>query len=242
MIDYWLASTTTGPVIIEIVDAGGKVIRRFSTESRVVDSTAQPVMDSLPGLEGSTPRLTRNAGMNRFIWDLRHAGPWDSSARQSGRGGPMALPGTYSLRLRSGGTLDTRSLVVRPDPRIARDGVTLDVLREQLAHNLRVRDLVSEVNIAVAQLQRARRAAPAGSRERIQLDSLERRLVTPPIRYSHPALQAQIQYLYSAMNGADQKVSRDAAERYNVLRREFNAVRTDLKDALTASSINTARE
>jgi photosystem II stability/assembly factor-like uncharacterized protein len=231
MIDYWLASAASAPVTIEIVD-GPRVIRRFSTESPATDSTALPVMDSLPRLEGSTSRLTRNAGLNRFIWDIRHAGPWDANPRQSGRGGPMALPGTYSVRLRSGGTVDTRSLIVRADPRIARDGVTLDVLREQVAHNLHVRDLLSEVNIAVAQLQRARRQAPPGSPQRIHLDSLEHRLVTPAVRYSRPALQAQIQYLYSAMNGADQKVSRDAAERYNVLRREFDAIRRELKPAL----------
>ncbi|HEY8165633.1 MAG TPA: hypothetical protein VIF83_08785 [Gemmatimonadaceae bacterium] len=229
MIDYWLGSLTSIPVTVEIADAGGRVIRRFTSESRTADSSSIPVMDSLPRLEGFTPRLSRNAGLNRFTWDLRYAGPWDANARQSGRGGPMVLPGTYSVRLNAGPVIETRSLTLRGDPRIARDGVTIDVLREQLAHNLRVRDLVSEVNIAVAQLDRARRQAAEGSARRLQLDSLYRLLVTPPIRYSHPALQAQIQYLYSAMIGADQKVSRDAADRYRVLRQEFDEVKQTLR-------------
>jgi hypothetical protein len=231
MIDYWLGPTPPSLVTIEILD-GEKIVRRFSTDAPSTDSSFLPLMDSLPRLEGSTPRLSRNAGLNRFVWDLRHAGAWNPNTRQSARGGPMGLPGTYTVRLRAGGGVETRSLVVRADPRITRDGVTLEVLREQLAHNLRVRDLVSEVNIAVAQLQRARRLAPAGSPMRARLDSLERLLVTPPIRYSHPALQAHVDYLYSAMSSADQKVSRDAVERYRVLRREFDALRPELKAAL----------
>jgi photosystem II stability/assembly factor-like uncharacterized protein len=235
MIDYWLASPSSAPITIEIADASGRIIRQFSTESRVPDSTALPVMDSLPRLEGSTPRLTRNAGLNRFIWDLRYAGPWDASIRQSGRGGPMALPGTYSVRLRSGSVVDTKTMMLRADPRIARDGVTIDVLREQLAHNLRARDLVSEVNIAVAQLERARRQAPAGSAQRHNLDLLEDKLVTPSIRYSRPGLQDHIRYLYSAMNAADQKVSRDAAARLTELRRELDPIRPQLKAAVNGT-------
>ena len=227
MIDYWLAPGATSPVTIEILDGAGKLIRRFSTESRV-DTSSVPVMDSLPRLEGATPRLTRNSGVNRFIWDLRYAGPWDSNPRDRGRGGPLALPGKYVVRLRSGAVSNTRSLLVRADPRIARDGVTFDVLRQQLAHNLRVRDLVTEVNVAVAQLESARRRAPIGSAPRLRLDSLERLLVTPPVRYSRPGLQAHIQYLYSAMNGADQKLSRDAVERHRTLRREFDVVKKEL--------------
>jgi hypothetical protein len=227
MIDYWLAPGATSPVTIEILDGAGRLIRRFSTESRV-DTSNAPAMDSLPRLEGATPRLTRDSGVNRFIWDLRYAGPWDANTRDRGRGGPLALPGKYLVRLRSGAVSNTRSLVVRADPRIVRDGVTLEVLREQLAHNLRVRDLVTEVNVAVAQLESTRRRAPAGSASRLRLDSLERILVTPAVRYSRPGLQAHIQYLYSAMNGADQKLSRDAVERYRTLRREFDVVRKDL--------------
>ncbi len=227
MIDYWLAPGATSPVTIEILDGAGKLIRRFSTESRV-DTSSVPVMDSLPRLEGATPRLTRNSGVNRFIWDLRYAGPWDSNPRDRGRGGPLALPGKYVVRLRSGAVSNTRSLLVRADPRIARDGVTFDVLRQQLAHNLRVRDLVTEVNVAVAQLESARRRTPIGSAPRLRLDSLERLLVTPPVRYSRPGLQAHIQYLYSAMNGADQKLSRDAVERHRTLRREFDVVKKEL--------------
>jgi hypothetical protein len=32
MIDYWVPNGTTGPITLEVVDASGTVIRRFSSE------------------------------------------------------------------------------------------------------------------------------------------------------------------------------------------------------------------
>ena len=59
----------------------------------------------------------------------------------------------------------TQPLSVRLDPRIEKDGVTIADLREQLRHNLRVRDMVTEVNQLVATvdaagLVRGRQAGP----------------------------------------------------------------------------------
>jgi cell division septum initiation protein DivIVA len=118
------------------------------------------------------------------------------------------------------------------DPRLARDGLTLADLREQLDHNLRVRDMVSEVNQTVARLQRAKRrlqAASGAAADTLQrLTALESKLVTAPIRYSQPGLQAHIAYLYTLTTRADQKVGRDAIERYRVLRRELDARQAEL--------------
>jgi hypothetical protein len=59
------------------------------------------------------------------------------------------------------------------------------------------------------------------------LTSLEQRLVTPPIRYSKPELQAHINYLYSVTNQADQKPGRDWLERYDVLKKELDALKAE---------------
>jgi hypothetical protein len=47
-------------------------------------------------------------------------------------------------------------------------------------------------------------------------------VVSPPVRYSKPELQAQIQYLYGMTNGADQRIGRDATVRYVTLRKELD--------------------
>jgi hypothetical protein len=94
------------------------------------------------------------------------------------------------------------------DPRIVKDGVTTADLQEQFDHNMRVRDLVSEVNKLVA-------ARP----------DLAAKLVTPRIRYSKPGLQTQITYLYSVTTATDQKIGRDVIERYQTLRKELDQLK-----------------
>jgi hypothetical protein len=173
-----------------------------------------------------TPRLPRSAGLNRFAWDLTLPGAWDANPQRSGRNGPLVVPGEYKVRLTAGSYTAEQSLTVKPDPRIAKDGVTLADLREQLEHNLRVRDMVSEVNELVDRVEGARRRlANAGGTSAdtlSKLNELRARLVTPAVRYSKPELQAHIAYLYSLTTDADQKIGRDAVERYKQLRTELD--------------------
>jgi hypothetical protein len=109
-----------------------------------------------------------------------------------------------------------------------RDGVTTEILREQLAHNLRVRDMVSDVNVAVAKLSIIDRTGKDADTLR-RLQSLHQLLITPSIRYSEPALQSHIQYLYGAAMGADQKVGHDAVTRYSQLRAQLDDLLRQLR-------------
>ena len=227
MIDYWL-SPNSGPVTIEILNAAGDVVRRMSSEAPPADSSRRVSPES------GSQRVTRISGLNRFVWDMQYPGPWDPSVRRTGRGGPLAPPGIYTVRLIANGITETRKLTLQADPRVTADGVTAAMLREQLEHNLRARDLVSEVNRLAARLEDLRKKAngsPAGSALRQQVDSLDRLLITPSVRYSRPGLQSQIQYLYGAATGADQKVGRDAIARLAELRKELDAVAKHLAAA-----------
>ena len=126
------------------------------------------------------PRVPNKAGLNQFAWNLRYP---DASTFEGlimwagGTQGPVAPPGTYAVRLTTGGTSETQPLVIRKDPRST---ATPTDLREQFMLLLRIRDKVSQANDAVvtvrdlrAQLldrtaklpaaQRAAFAAAAGS-------------------------------------------------------------------------------
>jgi hypothetical protein len=231
MLDYYLASVPSGAVSLDILDETGKLVRSFSSEaapsSEQAASGGEEEEDS-PRRARPAPRVTKDQGLNRFVWDLTYPGPRDGATGRPGSGGPTAVPGRYQVRLTVGGMAQTKSFVVREDPRVAKDGVTLADLRDQFEHNMRVRDLVSDVNRAVARLRETRTRLRDGSGAAIdtvqRVRALEAKLVTPPIRYSKPELQAHITYLYGMTNGADQKVGRDAKERYTTLRRELDAV------------------
>jgi len=170
-------------------------------------------------------RVDKSPGMHRVTWDLRYPGPWQSASRPEGPNGPVAVPGKYSIRMTDGTWTSTQPLTIIEDPRIATAGVTLADLRQQFEHNMRVRDLVSEVNQLVARVRAAEESLKGKPADAGRLDgiySLASHLITPSIRYSKPELQTHITYLYQMTNSADQKIGADAVERYRELHKELD--------------------
>jgi photosystem II stability/assembly factor-like uncharacterized protein len=116
-IDYYLKSAASGPVVIEILDPAGAVVRRYSSEDR-----AQPVnpetLNVAPVWRPAPAPLPATAGMHRWVWDLR-----PTPAGNTPRPGPFgeraaaALPGTYTVRLTVNGKSHTEPLRVLRDPR-----------------------------------------------------------------------------------------------------------------------------
>jgi photosystem II stability/assembly factor-like uncharacterized protein len=225
-IDYYLPTAQSGEISLEVLDASGAPVRKFSSTGR--GAAEEPAGGGEGDDEegggfrapsGST-HLDKAAGLHRFTWDLRYPGPWISAARPEGPNGPTAVPGKYSVRLTVGSWSATQPLSVAEDPRVTADGATLADLREQFEHNLKVRDLVSDANRAVARL---RVALPGATGEKADaLKTLAAKLITPSIRYSQPELQTHIAYLYTVTNSTDQKIGRDVVERYDVLRKELD--------------------
>jgi hypothetical protein len=243
-IDYYLASAPSSDITIEVLDESGKLVRKFTSAAGSAgglaagdapEADAPPSEDEGGGFRGRTgpTRLEKSAGMHRFTWDLRYPGPWQSTARPEGPNGPAAVPGRYSVRLTVGSWTSTQPLTVIEDPRVTKDGVTTADLREQFEHNMRVRDLVSDVNRTVAMVRANQAAASRGPRgedspDPARLNELASHLITPPIRYSKPELQTHITYLYSLTTATDQKIGRDAIERYGVLRQELDQRQREL--------------
>jgi hypothetical protein len=244
---------TTGPITLDVVDGSGTAIRRFSTEGagQREQTPDQPGMRAPEMVTVGTARLPNAAGLNRFTWDLTLAPPIDPTRERGagggggggGRGsGPVIVPGSYTVRLAAGGKTMTQPLTVRIDPREAKDGVTIADLREQFQHNMRVRDMVTEVNQLVATVESARQrlknADGAAADTLRRLDALREKLVTPAVRYSKPELQAHIQYLYSLTTQADQKIGRDAIDRYKTLRAELDKRQAEAKELLGRRTIS----
>jgi photosystem II stability/assembly factor-like uncharacterized protein len=229
-IDYYLAAAPAGDISLEILDAAGKLVRKFASNTGTGTAEAAPAeadagggedSEGGPRIRSGPTRLDKTPGMHRFTWDLRYPGAWMSAARPEGPNGPVAAPGKYSVRLTVGSWTAAKPLTIVEDPRVTKSGVTSEDLREQFEHNMRVRDLVSDVNHLVARI----RAAGA------KANDVAVHVITPSIRYSKPELQTHITYLYSVTNATDQKIGRDVIERYEVLRKELTQ-RTAELDAL----------
>src|SRR5438045_128727 len=122
MIDYYLKTTASGPVMIEILDPAGEVIRKYSSEDK--PPVLNPETLNIPAYWVRPPEtLSTAAGMHRWIWDLRPTPP----ARPAGGGGgggfggrggaSTVLSGIYTVRLSVSGKSYTQPLLVKMDPR-----------------------------------------------------------------------------------------------------------------------------
>jgi hypothetical protein len=166
------------------------------------------------------PQVTAFEGHNRFVWNVQH---------QSGLGAP---PGEYQVRLTVGNTTLEKPLTVLIDPRLAEEGLTAEDLQEQFRHNMTMRAMVEEVNALVDRVRSAqeRLEGATGREARIAqgLAEVADKLITGPIRYSAPGLQTHISYLAGMTRRVDQKVGRDAFERYQVLRTELDEITAEV--------------
>jgi photosystem II stability/assembly factor-like uncharacterized protein len=237
MIEYYLPSAPSGPVTIEILDGAGKSINAYNSDTPApagggrggrgggAVTTEPDDPDAAPsggrGRGGPPPRVTKNEGVNRFVWDVRH------------QAGITAPPGAYQARLKVGATTATEPFTVLIDPRVAEDGVTVADLKEQFEHNMRTRELVTSVNQLVARVREAqarlRTATGAADKAKsVDVDAIAAKLLTEPVRYGKPGLQAHITYLAGMTANVDQKIGRDAIERYDVLKKELDAIRAEL--------------
>jgi len=227
IIDYYFAEPAAGEVKLEILDARGNVIRGFSSEGPSATTGMQQGMRAPVMVQAGSPRLDKGAGMHRFIWDLAHPGAWDESPQRAGSGGPLAVPGSYQVRLSAGDWSETKSFRVLMDPRIAQDGVTLADLEGQLGLSFKVRDALSEARLALQRVQEAKKGQREGSDGWRRLDAVETQLATASaggIRYPQPMLIDQLEYLYDMITTADQKVGRDGFERYDELRKQLDGL------------------
>jgi photosystem II stability/assembly factor-like uncharacterized protein len=119
VIDYYLKSAVTGEVTLEILDAKGELMRRYSTHDR--PGAARGRRQAIADIWITPPiRLTAHAGLNRFVWDLRcaveTAGAAENDYGQAVRG-PQVIPGAYQVRLTVAGQHYTEALKVMLDPR-----------------------------------------------------------------------------------------------------------------------------
>jgi photosystem II stability/assembly factor-like uncharacterized protein len=116
-IDYYLPAAPKGPLLIDILDAQGSVVRHLTSVKP--EQAEQP--PEWPDQVRPVNTLPAAAGMNRFVWNLRYDDPVQiPGAFYAGLPprGPVALPGEYTVRLTYEGQTHTAPLNLKADPRV----------------------------------------------------------------------------------------------------------------------------
>ena len=181
ILNYYLPQPANGVVTLEVLDAAGKTIRRFSS-----DEKAPEIRDI-----GNTPwywiRPTRilaaEPGLHRFVWDLHYpmlpgaqpsypisATPYNTPAEPRG---PWVVPGVYTVKLTVNGETMTQPLTVKMDPRVKS---TAAMIAQQFALAKRVYDASADLEQAKEKIASAeQQARSAGNSPRAeQLAALAR--------------------------------------------------------------------
>jgi len=211
---YHIAEEPEDPILLQVLDADGNVVRSFSS-----DSAAAEEEDESPILAG--------AGMNRATWDLMYPGlnPVEGAVLWGYGGGVKAPPGRYQVRLRANGETQTQSFEVLKDPRL--ESVSQQDFDEQFRLAVAIRDTLNQVYDAIRQAQSVReqvkaaavRVEEAGFADEFggiadtisdKLTGVEEVLVQTknqsgqdPIRFA-PMLDNQMVSLYENVTGVDQ--------------------------------------
>ena len=129
------------------------------------------------------PRVSNRAGLNTFSWNMRYP---DASTFQNlimwaaGTQGPVAPPGTYSVRMKVNGVTQTQSFRTVKDPR---SRATQADLEDQFTFLIKVRDETSKANDAVKlvrsiRTQVADRLAKLPEANRSEFSTSSRALIT----------------------------------------------------------------
>jgi len=151
---------------LEILDSAGKVIRKFPRKEEPDDNEEF-------GGERPNTDLPGEAGLNRFVWDLRYEGATKiphAPLWGGGTDGPEALPGAYQVRLTVLGKTYTAPLEIAPDPRLK---LAPGDLAKQFDLRLKIRDKLNETDVAIIQIRDLRDQINAVNK-RLKNDSREK--------------------------------------------------------------------
>ena len=153
------------PVTLEILDAQGKLVRRYPAPPQPRAEGAEESPFQRP-----PQPLPTKAGVNRFIWDLHYSEAtavpgailWGGNMQ-----GPLVVPGTYTAKLTIEGKTYTQSFEVKLDPRVTTSQADLE---KQLDLAQKAHQRLDEMDKAINQM----RAVHA------QVEELTRRLDGDP--------------------------------------------------------------
>ncbi len=138
------------PLALEILDSKGQVVRKYPAKPPATEEA--PGDDEGFGRERERP-LPSEAGLNRYVWDLRYEGSSrvpHSPLWAGNTDGPIAIPGTYQVRLTVQGKSYSAPLEIKSDPRIT---ATQQDLEKQFDLLLKIRDRLTQTHDTINQIR-----------------------------------------------------------------------------------------
>ena len=243
VIDYFLPENLETPVTLQINDAGGTLVNAYESvaaDDEADESGADEVVEDMS--ESRTQviadqSMSSDPGMNRFRWDMTHQGAWSDDDEKRFRDGPLARPGTYTVRLSAGASVSETSFELVVDPRVLEQGTSPADIDAQVEFELRAIDLLSairklEKSVADEQTDLEKRRDELTEAEELRLievTDILGEIKSADIIYPQPMLSSQASYLYNMVKSADQAPGRDAEDRFRELTERLRELRASFR-------------
>ena len=183
---------STDTVSITITDSKGKLIRSFRS-----------VSDNAPFYDGAPPAnpvLSKQKGLNRFVWDMRHATmPGIPNVYiESSYAGHKAIPGTYTVTIKAGAQQTTTNAVIASNPLYSTTAADYTAYDE----------IMSNMESAVTSMHNL---VNKFNGKRLQLEDLIKNLNEP----KHAELQKEAQALAKDMKAWDEDMVQRKSKAYD---------------------------
>jgi photosystem II stability/assembly factor-like uncharacterized protein len=205
---YSLKAKPTTDVMIEFFDSNNKSVRKFTGRLPRPGTGAAGAGPAQPGTGegegfggGGAAPVTTDAGLNRFVWDMRYTEAvrfpgmilWSGETR-----GPKVAPGTYQVKLTVDGSTLTQTFEVKADPRLT---TTAADYAKQLDLSLKIRDKLNETHNAIIQIRDTKK----------QIDDLVKRVgaQSKPIADAGAALNKKLSAVEEALYQTKNQSSQD---------------------------------
>jgi hypothetical protein len=199
--------------------------------------------------------MPKEAGLHRFVWDLRHDRPKLVGSAIFDMGPPdmpMVLAGTYQVRLNAGGQSLTAPVEVRLDPRVTTSAADL---RKQYEMMVELRDVLGRAHGTILEI-RALRSQLRGLKDRLgdspqgkavvaaadaldaKMSPFEAELIQVKARSSQDMcnwptmLNSKIAWLSNVVDSADAAPTRQAQELFAELKARTDAQASPWKEVL----------
>ncbi|MBI1800491.1 MAG: glycosyl hydrolase, partial [Chloroflexi bacterium] len=152
VVAYTLKDKPEADIELSFLDARGNLIKTFSSKEPEKPDPAS----GKPVEKKDEPRLPKEAGGNRFVWNMRYPDATKLPANKGRAGtdelvvGPVAPPGAYQVQLKVGGQTLTQAFEICKDARVA---ATLEELSALFEFLMQVRDKLSATHQAIIQIR-----------------------------------------------------------------------------------------
>ncbi len=156
---YHLKDKPKGEVAIEILEASGKLVKKFSSKAPETPAAAPGGEEGFGRFGGGPARVPAEKGLNRFAWDLRYedAKRFPGMILWAGNtSGPRAVPGNYQVKLTVDGKAMTETFELKKDPRVP---TTQEEFQKQFDLLTKIRDKFSETSEAIIAIRDVRKQA-----------------------------------------------------------------------------------